>query len=98
MSVLFVGDLNSGSTTSQIQVIKGNLNDAFDITETARKGPENTGFPGGVFSGDPKYRIDYIFVSKDIKVLDFSVHGDKYGENDRYPSDHLPISSNILIN
>lgn len=38
---------------------------------------------------------------KDIRVLDYTCHVDMYrnknGE-DRYPSDHLPISSNIVIN
>ena len=94
--VIFVGDLNSSPTTSQIERIKVLLNDVADVTETPRSGPENTGFPGGVFEGEPHTRIDYIFVSKDIKVLDYTVHDDKYGD-DRYPSDHLPISSNIVI-
>lgn len=94
--VVFVGDLNSQPVTSQIESLKVSLNDAFDVTQTPRKGPEKTGFPGGVFQGEPSSRIDYIFVSKDIKVLDYTVYSDKHGEN-RYPSDHLPISSNIVI-
>lgn len=94
--VIFVGDLNSRPTESQVQRIKVLLNDASVVTQTPRKGPENTGFPGGVFEGEPHTRIDYIFVSKNIKVLDYTVHDDKYGDG-RYPSDHLPISSNIVI-
>ena len=94
--VIFVGDLNSQPVTSQIESLKVSLDDAFDVTQTPRKGPENTGFPGGVFEGEPGSRIDYIFVSKNIKVLDYTVHNDKYSDN-RYPSDHLPVSSKILI-
>lgn len=95
--VIFVGDLNSRPTTTQIDRLKVDLNDAFDVTQTPRKGPEKTNLPGGVFEGPLSGRIDYIFVSKDIQVLDFTVHDDKYGEHNRYPSDHLPISSNIVI-
>lgn len=94
--VIFVGDLNSRPIESQIEGLKILLNDAFDVTQTPRKGPENTNLGGGNFEGEPYNRIDYIFVSKDIKVLDFTVHDDKYG-GERYPSDHLPISANIKI-
>ena len=94
--VMFVGDLNSQPETSQIESLKTLLNDAFDVTQTPRKGPENTNLGGGVFDGKPYSRIDYIFVSKDIKVVDYTVYEDKYGD-DRYPSDHLPISSRIII-
>lgn len=94
--VIFVGDLNSKPETSQIQSLKVLLNDSFDITESPRKGPEYTNLGGGNFQGKPYNRIDYIFVSKDIKVLDYTTYEDKYGD-EQYPSDHLPISSNIVI-
>ena len=98
--VVFVGDLNSQPETSQIESVRALLNDAFDVAQTTRKGPENTNLGGGVFQGQPRNRIDYIFVSKDIKVLDYTSHEDLYKDkngDDRYPSDHLPISSNIII-
>lgn len=95
--VVFVGDLNSRPTTSQIERLKVDLNDTFDISETPLKGPNKTNLPGGVFEGALSGRIDYIFVSKDIKVKDITIHDDKYGENNRYPSDHLPLSSNIIL-
>lgn len=98
--VVFAGDLNSRPTESQIESLKVSLNDAFDVTQTPRKGPENTNLGGGVFQGEPHNRIDYIFVSRDINVLDYICHKDMYKDangEDRYPSDHLPISSNIII-
>ena len=98
--VIFVGDLNSQPETSQIESLKILLNDAFDVTQTPREGPDNTNLGGGVFQGKPHNRIDYIFVSKDIKMLDYTAHEDMYEDingDDRYPSDHLPISSNIII-
>lgn len=98
--VVFVGDLNSQPETSQIESLKVLLNDAFDVTQTPREGPDNTNLGGGVFQGKPHNRIDYIFVSKDIKVLDYTAHEDMYEDingDDRYPSDHIPISSNIIF-
>lgn len=94
--VIFVGDLNSRPETSQIEALKALLNDVSDVSETPRRGPEKTAFPGGVFQGEPTARIDYIFVSKNIMVKDYTVYNDTYGDN-RYPSDHFPLSSNIVI-
>lgn len=99
--VIFVGDFNSQPDTSHIKRLKVDLNDAFDVTQAMREGPENTNLGGGNFTGEPLNRIDYIFVSKDITVLNYSTHADKYEHSNfelRYPSDHLPISSTILMN
>lgn len=38
----------------------------------------------------PKHRIDYVFVSPDIKVIDFRVLGD-------YSSDHFPITATLEV-
>lgn len=100
LPVVFVGDLNSRPTESQSEKLRALLNDAFFVTEAPRKGPENTNLGGGNFQGEPVNRIDYIYVSKDIKVLDYTCHDDMYIDKNgdyRYPSDHLPISSNIII-
>lgn len=91
LPVICVGDFNSTSETSQIKAMKSSLSDAYDVSKNGRKGVENTDLGGGVFQGVPKARIDYIFVSKDIQVQDYEVYSDKYAD-DRYPSDHLPIS------
>lgn len=90
--VVVTGDFNSLPATSQIQALKGLLKDCHDVTETTREGAEGTGFPGGVFQGDPGGRIDYVFVSPQIRVLDYKVLSDTYGQK-RYPSDHLPVTS-----
>lgn len=88
------GDFNSRPETSQIAAVKEVVNDAYDVTKTERQGVEGTGFPGGVFQGDPGGRIDYVFVSPHITVYDYKVLSDIYGDN-RYPSDHLPVTSFI---
>lgn len=90
--VICVGDFNSTSETPQIQAIKSLLHDAYDRTITRRQGVENTNMGGGVFQGEPKNRIDYIFVSPHFQVKDYRVLSDRY-DDDRYPSDHLPVTS-----
>ena len=49
---------------------------------------------GGNFIGPAKGRIDYIFVSPQIRVKDYAELEDKR-ENGHYPSDHLPIVCNV---
>lgn len=91
---ILVGDLNSKPETPQIYAIKKVMRDAYDVSKTARQGVEGTGFPGGVFKGTPGGRIDYVFVTPQIHVYDYKVLSDTYSD-DRYPSDHLPVTSFI---
>jgi endonuclease/exonuclease/phosphatase family metal-dependent hydrolase len=92
--VIVTGDFNSRPETSQIAAMKEIVNDAYDVSVSERQGVEGTGFPGGVFQGEPGGRIDYVFVSPGIRVLDYKVVSDRYND-DRYPSDHLPVTSLI---
>lgn len=93
------GDFNSTPSTSQVAAIMTLYSDAFFITETPRVGPEGTGFAGGVFTGSPGGRIDYVFL-KGFKARDYKVLEDQYlnGNNVMsYPSDHLPVTSKVAI-
>lgn len=92
--VVFMGDLNSTPDMIQIDHLKSELNDCLEIAET-KEGPIET-FPGGRFSGKPELRLDYIFVSDHFKVVDFKMLRDTYKDN-RYPSDHLPVTSRIVL-
>lgn len=94
--VISTGDYNSLSNTSQIQSILTELRDAYVITETPPVGPEDTNLGGGIFQGEPEGRIDFIFVSDHFKVMNYATLTDTYGD-DRYPSDHLPIVSELSI-
>lgn len=91
-----VGDFNSTADKPQIKVLKDLLNDAFDVSTNGRKGVINTNLGGGNFQSPPIDRIDYILLSKDIKVNDYTVYSDKYAYN-RYPSDHLPVSCRVTF-
>jgi len=94
--VISTGDLNSQETTPQMQTIFTLLQDAYHLTQTPPEGPIGTGLSGGVFEGDPGVRIDYILVSKQFQVLDYTVIADKR-ENGHYPADHLPVSSKLSL-
>src|SRR5690606_11418621 len=95
LPVISTGDLNSTPSTPQMLDIFTLLSDAYDLTETPRSGPEGTNLGGGVFEGTPGGRIDYILVNNRVRVLSYAVLTDSYN-NGRYPSDHLPVSSNLF--
>jgi endonuclease/exonuclease/phosphatase family metal-dependent hydrolase len=94
--VISVGDFNSLETEKQIQDIMATFGDAFRLTATPPMWCENTNLAGGNFIGPAYNRIDFIFVSDDIVVNNFKTIEDKR-ETGHYPSDHLPVVSNITI-
>lgn len=96
LPVISTGDFNSEPSTPQVNDMLDVLQDAFVITESSPVGPEYTNLGGGNFQGDPKNRIDYIFVNEKIKILTYSVLTDTYGDN-RYPSDHFPVVCDVLF-
>lgn len=85
---ILTGDFNSTPETEQIQTIQTLLNDSHEVSEQPLYGPEGT-FNAFKFDAPMKTRIDYIFVSKPIKVLKYGVLTD--AKEQRYPSDHQPI-------
>ena len=42
-------------------------------------------------------RIDYIYVSRDVKVKSYETHGDQRPGKQLYPSDHFPVSARIEL-
>ncbi|HEX7756315.1 MAG TPA: endonuclease/exonuclease/phosphatase family protein [Niabella sp.] len=95
--VIITGDFNStpSSTAYGTMTRDGALRDALLITETPHYGPENSA--GGFFvSTRPiSVRIDYIFVSKNVKVLQHASLTDQ--QEGRYYSDHLPVLSVVEL-
>ena len=92
--VICVGDFNSTPETEQIQLLSNYLNDSRKITQLPPYGPEGTfnrRFGNPVGEG----RIDYIFVSTGIQVLRYASVTDNNGRY--YPSDHLPVITDIVI-
>lgn len=92
--VFCVGDLNSTPETEQVRTMKSLLHDSREVSALAPYGPEGT-FNGFDFNAPMDKRIDYIFVSDEIKVLKYAVREDSYQQ--RYPSDHQPVVIKAMI-
>lgn len=70
------------------------LHDAYYATSTPPYGPTET-FHGFEVGGTTGGRIDYVFVSEDVRVLRYGVLTDH--RQGRYPSDHLPVLVDVAI-
>ena len=86
--VVCVGDFNSTPETEQIKTMKSLLHDSYEVTAMAPYGPVGT-FNSFNYNAPMKNRIDYIFVSDQIKVLKYGVLTDSYDQ--KFPSDHQPV-------
>lgn len=95
--VISVGDFNSTETTIQVKDILGLLGDSYRLTATPPQGCENTNLGGGNFIGPAENRIDFIFVSDNVRVNSYITIEDKRSDLDHYPSDHLPVVSRVTI-
>ncbi|UBZ07203.1 endonuclease/exonuclease/phosphatase family protein [Salegentibacter mishustinae] len=94
LPVILMGDLNLEPQTSAIQFLSKKLNDSKTLAELDF-GPEGT-FNGYNFKEAVNRRIDYIFVSDNIKVKKYAVLSDS--KDLKYPSDHLPVMVEIQLN
>lgn len=92
--VIFVGDLNSTPDTEQVKTIQTLLRDAYQVTAQPPYGPVGT-FNGFKLTAPLTDRIDYVFVSKPIRVLQYGVLTDNL--DGRFPSDHLPVMVKAVI-
>lgn len=93
--VICVGDFNSTPDTEQIQTLQTRLRDAHHVTQQPPYGPEGT-FNAFRFDAPMDQRIDYVFVSKQFDVLKYGVLTD--ANHQRYPSDHQPVVTKVVLN
>lgn len=93
-TVILTGDFNSTPDSEQIQIMAAALNDSYKVTQQPPYGPEGT-FTGFKFDADLTERIDYVLVSKNIDVLKYGVLTDY--KHQRYPSDHMPVVTKLVI-
>ena len=105
-----VGDFNLTPDKDPIKLIlkDGSILDARKVSETPPYGPRFT-WHGNALKPKMSERIDYIFVSPDIKVSSFGVLTDLLSESSedfsenkhpknpeiRHPSDHYPVEAKI---
>ena len=94
LPVILTGDFNLEPETEPIALIKTFLNDSWEISAVKPYGPFGT-FNGFQWDAPLENRIDYIFTSKDIKVLKYAAISDS--KEQRWPSDHLPVFAKIQL-
>ena len=97
--VVLTGDFNATPDSEPYKILTERLKDGFDTSLIPHYGPEVTflgkGGPFYVAGGKGGRRIDYIFASRDVKVIRHGIIG-SFREG-RFPSDHLPVLAEIDI-
>ncbi len=95
--VFYTGDLNVQPTSDTVKIIvdSGLLWDSRHSSLEPIYGTEGT-FHGYNLDGKTTNRIDYIFVSKTIKVIKYGVINDDI-ELNKFSSDHFPVLVNAEL-
>jgi endonuclease/exonuclease/phosphatase family metal-dependent hydrolase len=96
--VIVVGDLNCTEVATPYRWLTGGLStsplrlyDAKTQSAMPHHGPSGTFH---AFTGALRDRIDYIFVSENLRVLRHATLAD-YWDGGRYPSDHMPVVADV---
>lgn len=107
LPVIVIGDMNCLDSSQAYATFTGKevsasgssadrfrLSDALHTTLRPHHGPTST------FQGfgplPPNQRIDFIFVTPKVKVLQHAILTDQWNL-DRWPSDHLPVLAEVLV-
>lgn len=88
LPILIMGDLNARPDSPPIKYLSSVFKDSKTISEYPPYGPEGT-FNGFNTAHPLDTRIDYIFVDEKVSVHKYAVIADT--QNERTPSDHLPV-------
>jgi endonuclease/exonuclease/phosphatase family metal-dependent hydrolase len=94
LPLILTGDLNLTKNTIPVQSILKELSDAMEKSVTPHYGPAGTS--GGFDVKNMPNRIDYIFINDKVTVLRHGFLSDSFGLF--YPSDHLPVLAELIIN
>lgn len=95
---LLMGDFNITPDAEPYAILTGpksNMQDTYTISAIPPIGPQFTFEGFEVLSEARKRRIDYVFVSDKIEVSKYAIIPDF--RNGRYPSDHLPVYTELVI-
>ncbi|MGD9931679.1 MAG: endonuclease/exonuclease/phosphatase family protein [Mangrovibacterium sp.] len=92
LPVILTGDFNATPDDDPINVIERRMNDSKKESQTPPYGPDGT-FNGFDFNSPLENRIDFIFVNRKVIVKKYAVLSDS--NNQRYPSDHLPVFTEL---
>jgi endonuclease/exonuclease/phosphatase family metal-dependent hydrolase len=101
--VILTGDFNSSDTETPYSILTAgsgdsgqHLVDAMKISQMGHHGPLKTYAGFGVHKGIIGERIDFVFVSNNVQVLNHATLSD-FMSNEHFPSDHLPVLADILL-
>jgi endonuclease/exonuclease/phosphatase family metal-dependent hydrolase len=94
LPVILAGDFNSTPDSKPYQVMAAEYTDARFISEIPAYGPLAT-FNGFRIDQEPTERIDYIFINGKTRVKRYAVLTNSQGQ--RYPSDHFPVFTELVI-
>lgn len=96
LPVIVTGDFNVNEQSEVYAVMKeaSFIHDARYVSESEHEGP-TTSTNNWLEMRGPETRIDYIFVGDNVRVLNHKILDDQY--NSRFPSDHLPVLSDIIM-
>lgn len=97
--VIVTGDFNASPDSDPYRTMIGNegkklLNDAAAVSRQKHYGPKGT-FTGFNVLANPADPIDFIFVSRDVRVERHATLSETV--NGRLPSDHYPVLAEIVI-
>lgn len=98
--VILMGDFNTQDTTEAYKILTDSENESprfYDsqfISKTRHHG-SHVSFNGFGTSIEPGNKIDFIFVTKNVEVLQHGVIDEVV--DGRYPSDHMPVLAEVRI-
>ena len=97
--VIVTGDFNCGESSEPYRVLTdststGSLRDARCLSVHGHHGPTGT-WSGFEVAGTPGEKVDHIFVKNGVRVLQHGVLSDTF--DGRFPSDHLPVLVEVII-
>lgn len=94
LPVILTGDFNMTPGEGALRIMRRRMQDSRESSRTPPSGPEGT-FNGFDFKSELTDRIDYIFVDKHVTVKKYAVFSDS--NDQRYPSDHLPVYVELTL-
>jgi endonuclease/exonuclease/phosphatase family metal-dependent hydrolase len=93
-AVFLTGDMNATPETEPLRRARTVLRDSADLSLTPHAGPVKT-FNGFKFGREPSGQIDYILISGGIRVLNHATLNDS--KERLYPSDHFPVTAEVVV-
>ncbi len=110
--IVLTGDFNCSESSHAVQVVAEQMTNALHASQSPPQGPwrtwnawhwvERETTVAEALRGDadrPNFnkRIDYVFVSREVKVRAYKTHADARPGLKLYPSDHFPVTAEIEL-